>query len=160
MIRRGFSLIETIIYVAILAVSVVTLSSMFVASLQTQSLVDAQHRLLDAQRATEIAIQARLSEAHSVTTPASGSGSTLVISSPTAGQDPVTFALSGTTLTMKLGAGTAAAITPPDVRVTAFTATRLSGSPASVRVTITYAVSTAKSTLTATSVFTITLRYV
>lgn len=160
MLRRGFSLLETIIYVAILAGSVVTLSSMFIASLQTQSLVEAQHRLLDAQRATEIAIQARLSEAQTVTTPVTGSESTLVISSPTAGQDPVTFALSGTTLTMKLGAGTAAPITPPDIRVTAFSVTRLSGTPASVRVSITYATGTAKATITTSSVFTITLRYV
>lgn len=159
MVRRGFSLLETVIYVAILALSVVALSSIFTASLQTQSLVDAQHRLLDAQRATELAVQSRLSEARTVTTPVSGSASTLVISSPTAGQDPVTFALSGTTLTMKLGAAAAAPITPPDVRVTAFTATRLSGSPASVHITIVYAVRTAKATLTATSVFTITLRY-
>lgn len=133
--RRGFSLIEVLIYVAILGIAFVALMAMFQSGAQSSVLVEAQNRLLDVERTAQGILQSKIGTATSVTTPASGSGSTLVLASPVAAENPVTFALSGTQLTMKLGAGAAAPITPADVRVTSFSVLRLSGSPAGVRVT-------------------------
>lgn len=159
MIRRGFTLIETIIYVALLAGVVAAMVALFTSGLETQGLVAAQSRMANAQRLVELTMQKRLAEAPAVTVPASGSGSVLTVTSPTPAESPVSFTLSGTTLMMQLGAGAAAALTPSYVRVTAFTVTRLSGTPASVRVVASFATDAPRTTITATSTFTVTLPF-
>lgn len=157
--RRGFSLIEVLVYVAILSMTSIALSMMFNAGAQSDLLVDAQNRLLDAERTAQGIMQARISTATGVTTPASGSGSTLVLTSPVAGESPVTFALSGNQLTMKLGAAAAAPITPADVRVTAFSVLRLSGSPPGVRVSFETEIDASTVVIPGSVSFTSLLRY-
>ncbi len=132
--RRGFTLIETLIYVAILAMATLALLAMFRAGAESDVIVQAQTSLLDAERAAQELIQDRITEATGLTAPASGSGNVLTLTSPVAGESPVTFTLTNGQITMQLGAGAAAAITPPNVRVTSFTVTRLAGTPPGVRV--------------------------
>ncbi len=157
--RRGFTLIEVLIYVAILGIAFISLMTMFNAGAQSGVIVEAQNRLLDAERTAQAILQARISTATSVTTPASGSGSTLVLASPVAAENPVTFALSGGQITMKLGAGAAAPITPADMRVTSFTVTRLSGSPAGVRVSLVTETDAGTLLIPGSVTFTTLLRY-
>jgi Tfp pilus assembly protein PilV len=157
--RRGFTLIETLIYAAIFAIGIFALVTIYNASVQTRSIALAQETVLESRRVAEMTILKRLREATSLTAPASGTGSTLTLGSPNASDNPVTFALSGGRLTMKLGSGTAAPITASTVTVTSFSVTRLDGTPASVSVSIGYAASTAaRTTVTAASAFSFTLR--
>lgn len=158
MSRRGFTLIEVLIYAALLAVGVLTLATVYRASVETRAFIAAENALLANRRLAEALIRDRVSEADSVTTPASGTATTLVVTSPDASESPVTFALSDGVLTMQLGAGSPVAITGPDATVTSFTATRLDGTPASVRVEIGWVVDTFGVTITDTSRFTTTLR--
>jgi Tfp pilus assembly protein PilW len=157
--REGFTLIETLIYAAIFAIAIFALVSVYNSSVQTHSIALAQEAVLESRRVAEAAILKRLREATSVTTPASGTSSTLVIGSPTAAENPVTFAVSSGRLTMKLGSGTAVPLTSSTVTVTSFSVTRLDGVPASLGITIVYSASTAaRATVTATSNFGFTLR--
>lgn len=157
--RRGFTLIEVLIYIAILATSTIALLTMFRAGAESDVIVGAQNRLLDVERTAQLILQAKISEAASVTTPASGSGSSLVLASSTAAENPVTFALTNNQLTMQLGAGAAAPITPADVRVTTFTVLRLSGTPPGVRVTFETETDAGNLLIPGSTTFTSLLRY-
>jgi len=158
--REGFTLIETLIYAAIFALAIFALVSVYNSSVQTRSIALAQEAVLESRRVAEATILKRLREATSVTTPASGTSSSLVIGSPTALENPVTFAVSSGRLTMQLGAlGTPVPITASNVTVSSFSVTRLDGSPASLAITIVYSASTAaRATVTETSNFGFTLR--
>lgn len=156
---RGFTLLEVIIYTALLAMSLAAVAFFVHAALSLRSIGEAEIRLTDARRVVEWHIRERLEEASVVTTPASGSSATLQLNSPTAGEDPVIFALDGTTLTMQLGVSWPIPLTPDDVAVTNFSATRLSGAPASVQIAITYEVTSIRTAVSSTSTISYTLRY-
>ena len=157
---RGFTLIETLLYMALSVTGLAVLTSVLISSLNTRSLIYAQQRLVENQQLNELTLLKRLGEATTITTPASGSASQLVINSPTIAESPVTFQVTNSVLTMKLGSASPIALTSTDVRVTGFTVTRLSGSPPSMSIDITYAADTASgATPTATTSFTYTLRY-
>lgn len=158
-LTAGFTLIEVIIYVALLGIGLTALVYVYIAGIETQSLVKTEQKLLDVRRVVELTLRSRLEESQSVTTPASGTSNQLVITSPTASESPVTFAISGTILTMQLGSDQPINLTSSDVRVTTFTVTRLSGSPHAVEIDIVFEADAAKATVTSTSTFTSTLRY-
>lgn len=156
---RGFSLIEVLIYVALIATGFVAAAFVVQAGFQARSVALAQVRLFDAERVVDWTLSDRLEESDNVLTPASGTDTTLQITSPTADEDPVTFTVSGESLTMQLGTGTPGALTPDQVRVTNFSATRLSGSPASVIITVTLETDAISTVISRTSTITYTLRY-
>ncbi|OGL67238.1 hypothetical protein A2856_04260 [Candidatus Uhrbacteria bacterium RIFCSPHIGHO2_01_FULL_63_20] len=156
--RRGFTLIEVLIYSVLLAVGVLTLATVYRASVETRSFIAAESALIANRRTAETLIRDRLSEATGVVTPASGSSATLVLTSPVPAESPVTFALSDGALTMQLGAGDVAPITGSDVTVTSFTATRRDGIPASVLVEIGWSEGAFGATITDESRLTATLR--
>ena len=157
--RRGFTLIEVLIYVSILTTATLALLAMFQAGAQSDVIVRAQNHLWEAERPAQGLLQAKISEASAVTVPASGSGTSLILASSTPSENPVMFALSGTELTMQLGAGAAAPITPADVRVTSFTVLRLSGSPPGVRVTFETETDAGTLLIPGSTTFTSLLRY-
>ncbi len=157
--RRGFSLLEVIIYVGLLAGVMAALVALFTAGLQTKALVAAQTRMAETERLVELTIQERLAESSGVTVPASGAAASLTATSSVPNESPAAFSLSGTSLDLQLGIGAAQPLNPTDVRVTSFSVTRLDGAPASVRVVIGYATDVTQHTLTATSTFTATLPY-
>ncbi len=156
---KGFTLIEILLYTLLLAIGLAALTFIHLASLETHSLVSVEQELLETRRLTELAIQTRVAEATGVTTPASGSANQLMITSQIPSESPTTFSLLNQRLQMQLGVNPVVTITPSDVRVTNFTVTRLSGSPPSLAITITYEADAAKATVNTSSSFTITLRY-
>lgn len=158
-LRHGFTLLETVIYTALLATGMLVLITLLNAGLNTHSLISGQQRLVENEELAQATIIQRLSEASTITSPASGSSGTLTIDSPTAGQSPITFQLANGVLTMKLGAANAVNITSQAIQVTSFTATRLNGTTPAIFVSISYQTTTATATLQDTSAFTYTLRY-
>ena len=156
---RGFTLLEVVIYVALLAIGLSALVFVQLSGLQTHSLVQNELELLEIRRLAELTIRGYAERALAVTTPASGSANQLVLGMPDPAESPVTFALAGNRLTLQIGTGTATPITPPNVRVTDFTVTRLSGSPPSIAVSLSYEADAAKATIPTSSSFTLTLRY-
>jgi hypothetical protein len=157
--RAGFTVIEVIIYTALLSIGLAALVFVYLAGVETHSLVETEQKLLDVRRVVELTVRSRLEEAVIVLVPESGSTNQLVISSPNPLEDPITFAVSNNAFTMQLGAAAPITLTPGDVRVTNFTATRLSGAPPSVEISLTFEADAAKATVTSTSTFTMTLRY-
>jgi len=159
--QNGFSLLETLIYVAIAATSMVVVTAVFISSLQTKSVITAQQLLLDAERVAEQQIVSRLEEAGQVLAPAAaGFGATLTIDSPTASESPVTFSLADETLQMMLGTASSVPITPERVRVTDFSVERLEGTPPTLAISITTAADTGGGrTISHLSEITYTLRY-
>ncbi len=158
-ISRGFTLIEVLIYVAFIATGFAAAAFIVQAGFQARSIASAQIRLLDAERIVEWTIEDRIEEAGDVLAPESGTGTTLQISSPVTGENPVTFSLSSGTLMMQLGESSAEALTPDNVTATSFSVTRLNGSPPAVQVVIAYEITAIDTTLSDTSTVTYTLRY-
>lgn len=157
--QAGFTLVETIIYIGLLALALTSLMMIYVSGLQTNEIVSEEQAVSDDRRIAELQIRQRLESASTITTPASGTSSQLVFDSPTASESPVTISVVNEQLMMQLGSNPAVAITPSEIRVTSFQVTRLNGSPASVQISIVYASDTSEATITQTSSWTTTLRY-
>jgi hypothetical protein len=152
--------LEILIYITLVAMAFSAIGLVLQSGLATRSLAAAQIRLVEQQRLVEWTLLSRLEQSGGMTTPASGTSTTLQIESPTASENPVTFAVSGNVLTMQLGTNPAVNLTPSDVRVTNFTVERLDGSPASLIIMIEFETDTASGTVVSeTSTITYTLRY-
>lgn len=117
--RRATSLIETIIYVAVLAGIVGVLMNFMVDFMRRQTKITA---ITDTEQGARFAmdkITSVIRSAKTATAPAVGaSGSTLSVNATDIANSPIVFALSGGVITMKVGTGTATAITGTDIRVT------------------------------------------
>jgi|GEM_PF-2171730 len=156
---RGFTLVEVLIYVALAAGTLVALFLVYTASLETNAYIEAQRLLLDTERPIELQIRSRLQEAPSVTQPATGSSTSLVIESETAADNPATFSLSNGQLWMQLGTQAPVALTPTTITVTDFSATRSSGTPPAILVELTLETQTTRALIARTFSFFVTLRY-
>ena len=125
--QRGYTLIELLLYIAILGILLGALTSFFSVSLtariKNESIVE-----VDRQGEFMIDMIARtVRAADSITAPTAGaSGSTLTLAMPTAGVNPTIFNMSGTTLQIKEGAGATIPLNSGRVAVTGFTAKNLS----------------------------------
>ncbi len=158
--RKGFTLIELIIYIVLVAAILSALLFIVDAALRTRSIAVAEGRLLDNERLVERTLLDRLNASSNVISPASGSGTTLQIASPTSSENPVLFQITNGALTMKLGSSSAITLTSSNIQVTAFTVTRVNGTPSSIRISITYQTGTAaNATISNTSTLSYTLRY-
>lgn len=141
-VREGFTLFETIIYIALVGAAFSALGLVYTSGLKSQAIANAQQTLLETEQLVGSHMQARLEETDSIIAPASGTDTTLTVSSPDSADDPVTFSLLDGALMMQLGAQDPEPLTPSSINVTEFTVERLQGDPASVYVTITYEVPT------------------
>ena len=158
--RTGFTLIETVLYTALLVSGMVVLTTILISGLNTRSLITGEQQLVSNQQLAELTIVERLGQAGSVVAPTSATSTQLVINSPTPSDDPVTFQVTDGILTMTLGVQAPIALTNNTVRVFAFTVTRLTATPPSVQIAITYETDTASgATPRIDSVFTYTLRH-
>jgi hypothetical protein len=158
--QKGFTLFETTIFVTLSAMVLVESLLLFNSVMRTNSLIRGKDRLRQSAALVEAYIAERLAEADAVTAPASGSGSTLTMSSPDAADDPVSFTVSNGAMQLTLGAAAAVDLTPSYVTITDFTATRLTGSPPAVRLSIGYETDLSPTrSISSTSEFTVTLRY-
>ncbi|TAK03347.1 hypothetical protein EPO34_04780 [Patescibacteria group bacterium] len=155
----GYSLIGVLLYVAIASASLFALASLFRSGLETSQDVRGALDLREAMSFALDRVQERLEEAGAVTTPGSGTSETLSMDAPDPSDAPVTFFVSAGRLMLQLGAQEAQPVTPEDVTVTAFTAERLAGSPASVRVTLSLSRGAIPIPAALTSSVIVTLRY-
>ena len=104
-IRRGFSIIETILYVAILIMIMGTMLGFLVNLVRRESKVT---MVLEVNQNARFAIEKmnaiiRNSKDATAPTDGGGSGSTLSLTMPDAGVSPTVFAVTNGVLTMKQG---------------------------------------------------------
>ncbi len=157
--RRGFTLVEILLYVALFAITMSALSSVYISSLSTDLLAKRAQDLIETQRHAGIRLRETVQSANQITVPASGTADTLTVDGPGIADGPVTFSVIAGRLYMETAAIPATAITPADLTVAAFTATRLGGSPPGVEIVLTITAESGTTTLTETSDFIVTLRY-
>lgn len=157
--RRGFTLVELLIYIALFAITASALSSVYVSSLATDQLARHEQNLIETRRNAGITLRETIQSANVITTPASGSSGVLTVDGPGVQNGPVTFSLTGGTLYMETAAVPATALTSPDVTVSEFAVTRLPGTPPGVRVRLVLTTVSGTATLSEESEFIVTLRY-
>lgn len=157
--RRGFTLVEILLYAALFAITVSALSSVYISSLSTDLLARREQDLVETQRHAGIRLRETIQAAGAITVPASGSSSSLTVQGSGIDGSPVTFSVVSGRLYAESATVPATAITPADITVTAFTATRLGGSPPGVEIILTMTATSGTTTLTETSDFTVILRY-
>lgn len=157
--RKGYSLVGVLIYVAIASASLFALASLFRSGLETSQQVQSGRALREASSFALERVQERLESASAVTTPGSGTSETLSMDAPDPADAPVAFFVSAGRLMLQLGAQEASPITPADVTASAFSAERLAGSPAAIRVTLSLSQGAIPVPSTLTSSVIVTLRY-
>lgn len=159
MTRRGFTLVEILLYVALFAITMSALSSVYISSLSTDLLAKRKQDLVETQRHAGIRLRETIQSANVITVPASGSASSLTVEGAGIDGSPVTFSVVSGRLYVETATVPATAVTPADITVAAFTATRLGGSPPGVEIVLTMTAESGTTTLTEISDFIVTLRY-
>lgn len=134
-VQNGFTLIEIIIYTGLVALVLGTAVLSTHAALQIRGNTRSSLILEESMRFAMHQITDTIQRAESVMSPALGSpASTLVLDMRASAEDPTTFTLTTGTIMRTEGAGAATALTTPDIEITTLTFTRMSGSPAPVRI--------------------------
>lgn len=140
--QTGYTLIELLLYVAIVGVLLTSVSYFFGIMVDSRVKNQSIAEVEDQGSATMDYITQTIRNATSITSPAAaGSGSSLTLVVPTGSLSPTVFNLSGTTLQVTEGAASAIALTSNDVQVSALTFKNLtrSGTPGLVQVSFTLA---------------------
>lgn len=140
MIRRGSSIIETMLYVALLAVIMGTLMVFLLNILGRESkIVTVMEVNQNARFALEkMDLTIRNSKDATVPTDGGGTASTLSLNMADAGISPTVFAVSNGVLTMKQGTAAAVPITSSSVKVSNLTFTNLVDPTAHLRTSNTW----------------------
>lgn len=156
----GFSLIESVIYIALLAISLAALVYVFTSSMRTYAILSSQATLNQNKQVIERIFLRTLQQSTNVTVPTSGSGSILTLTMPDAQKNPTTFSVSNQMLTFKQGNGDTTPISTDSLRVTGFTVTRLSATPPAIVVSLTYEIEPLLDmVISSSSIFTYAYRY-
>ncbi len=135
---RGFTLIETILYVAFTAMILTSVVLLASTALNIRSRVRASLILEENVRFATGRIRTLVTEASGITTPAAGTvGSTLVLVMASSTSNPTTVTLTGGVIMLTQGTGTALALTSNEVAISALTFTRLTGTVSSTRIVLT-----------------------
>lgn len=136
--RPGFTLIETILYVAFTAMILTSVVLLVTTALNVRSRVRASVILEENMRFASGRIRSLVSEATGITTPAAGTvSSTLVLVTASTTTNPTTIRLAGGVITLTQGAGAAMALTSNEVAISALTFARLAGIVSSTRIVVT-----------------------
>lgn len=134
---RGFTLIEIIIYTvivsSILASMILITRAMYETHARVRSSIILEENLRFALARVTIAIR----EADAVTTPASGTGTTLGLTMSDPADDPTTITETNGILLMQEGSGANNALTSSELEVTDLTFTRSSGTTPIIRIELT-----------------------
>lgn len=135
--KRGFTLLEVLIYTALIGAilgSVLILAdSLFRVRVRTRTGFILEQNLRHAM----VTVVSRVHEADDITLPASGAGTTLVLDMHPPAEDPTTIELTGGVLMIQSGSGASLPLTSLEVEITDATFSRLTGTPASVQVSLT-----------------------
>lgn len=125
----GFSLVETLLYVALTLVLIGAISSFVTVILNFKAKTYAISEVEQTGNQIVLLITRSVRNGVAINSPATGaSASTLSINTITAGDNPTLFQLSGTTLQMKEGAANAFNLTPTTISVTSITFTNVASS--------------------------------
>ena len=126
--RKGFSLIEMIIYIAILGVVMVTIVSFMSVIMNTKAKAQAISEVEQQGLQLMQTIDQTVHNATAINSPTVGNSSGLTLSLALADEavNPTLFTLSGTTLQMKEGAGSYIDLNSSKVKVTNISFTNIS----------------------------------
>jgi type II secretory pathway pseudopilin PulG len=126
-IRRGFTIIETILYVAILIMIMGTMLGFLVNMVRRESKVTMVMEVNQNARFAIEKINSVIRNSKDATVPADGGGSgpTLSLTMPSASLSPTVFAVTNGVLTMQQGAGAAVPLTSSSVKVASLSFTNL-----------------------------------
>lgn len=156
---KGTTLVEVLVFTSIAATLLLAIGGIFVSGLNTRAIIEVQQRISATDRFVAFAFESEIVQSNAVIAPASGSGATLSIYDAVNSRT-VTFSKVGDVIEMQRGTDPAVLLNDSDVRVRSFNVTRLSGTPHSVKVDITYEMNTsAIRTIEHVTSFTFTLRY-
>lgn len=157
--RNGFTLVETIIYIALTTMALSVLLQVHISGLKTRSIALNEQILLENQRLVEYHMLERLAESNAVNDPLAGTSNILSLSSINPADNPVVFLVENERLMVSVGGGGNIPITAETVHITDFQIDRLAGSPAAVIIGIEYEIRTSDTTIGNRTEFTYTLRY-
>ncbi|HKU18841.1 MAG TPA: prepilin-type N-terminal cleavage/methylation domain-containing protein [Candidatus Saccharimonadales bacterium] len=137
--QQGYTLLELLLYVALIGALLTSVVSYFgiVADsrVKNQTIIEVNDQAI----ALMDVITQTVRNATAITAPAAGaSGSSLTLTVPTGSLSPTVFALSGTTATIKEGAGAAVNLTDSEVQITSLTFTNLTRTGTSGAVQISF----------------------
>lgn len=136
--RQGFTLIEIVIYTALVAMVLGTAVLATNAALQIRTQTRNALILEESLRFAMHDITETIRRADSVTIPASvgASGNTLTLDMSDAIENPTTFTLTSGAISRARAGNPTVAITPAAIEITALTFTRLSGTPAPITISL------------------------
>lgn len=157
-LRKGTTLVETLIFTAVGSILLLSISSVFISGLYARGLVDAQQRLVYVDEFIFSRLQSWLNSSPSIQTPVSGTTQQLVFSLLDGGT--MTVELSGADLLFSNSIPESGTLNSLDVRVTRFDVTRLNEDSDTVRIEVTYEVSTsAQHTIEHSTIYTFSSFY-
>lgn len=140
--RKGFSLIEVVLYFALASTMVIALSAFFSAVIQSRikgvAIMELESQGLDAMNLMTQTIR----NSDAITAPASGAtATTLTLDTPTSSNDPTIFQITNDVLTIKEGSSAAIPLTANPIQATQLTFQNLtrSGTPGEIRIQLTLA---------------------
>ncbi|MEK7465511.1 MAG: prepilin-type N-terminal cleavage/methylation domain-containing protein [Patescibacteria group bacterium] len=119
--RSGFTLIEMMIYIVIFAIVATLGATVFDFALRTK---DTTNRLTEAQSGVQQALQQMVDKVYTATD-INGASTTLNLKMSDSTKNPTVFSLASGALMMQEGTGTAVAVTPSTIYVTALSFTKL-----------------------------------
>ncbi|MBI4133382.1 prepilin-type N-terminal cleavage/methylation domain-containing protein [Candidatus Uhrbacteria bacterium] len=135
--RRGFTLIEVLIYMAILGVMLLNIVELTSGTFDLRGRARASLTIEENLRFVLSRVVARIYDADGITAPATGTTSTLTLDMLDATENPTTITLSNGAVLLTEGTNAAIPLTSDEVTVTTLSFTRLSGTPPGVRIDIT-----------------------
>ncbi len=122
--RRGFSLLELLIYISVIGIIMLFISGIFLSLGQGRGRIEARATVDSNVRFVMEKIAQVLKGASTVTTP-SGAGTATSSLVTTVGSDTITYDLSGGQVRRRVGSGAREPINSSEANVTALTFTRL-----------------------------------
>ena len=156
--RKGTTLVEILIFTAVGSLLLFSISSVYISGLRARTLVDAQQRLLYADEFVMAILQSWIVSSSDIASPTTGTTNNLSITALDGSSR--TLQLSGTDLTYTTSLPDSGTLNPVGVRITQFDVTRVTGSPDTVRVEMTYEVDTStQRVLEHETVYTLTTSY-
>jgi len=135
--RRGFTLIEVLLYTAFVAMIMTSVTLLVAGALTSQSKLRSSLILKENVRYAIWQIQSAVGEATSITTPASGvPSSTINLITASSTTATIAFNAASGTITLSQGTSTALQLLSSEVQITGFTATRVNSTSSTLRLVL------------------------
>lgn len=126
--RKGFSLVEVLVYTAIIGVVGTLLNGILISLLRIQNKQTASTEVAQQINFVILNIQRHVRESTSIDMPANTPGATLTLRKTDAAKDPTLIYKTGPTIYLKEGAGSEIPLTTEDVNIDDLQFTKISAS--------------------------------